>query len=447
MNNNVDFQLILAGECIPQLQMKGHNEPEYIELRDIIKGADAAYCHIETTFAEHSDVYAAKGNFLGELYISDPEECKELKWLGFSLASLAGNHSYDFADNGIDSTMKAVKAAGIKAAGTGHNLEEAREAVFLETEKRRRVALISVASGNISTEWANLSKNNMPSRPGPNPLRAKVTYSVPAEEAELLKEAGSSLHVLRKHNPNIPTDIEEDEFRIVWPAEQGTIAASGTVAVFRESDRYDVESFCHKGDLEGNLKSIQEAGKLSDLIIVAHHCCTKETVRNDEAPMFVKEFAHAAIDAGADVFAGHGWNRTLGIEMYKGKPIFYGLGNFIAQSRFQKYEPFDNFDGWNVAAGDYSKNMAMFDRKAMEGDLWWESVVADVRFDEKRELTSVKLIPIELGNERKISNHKEGRPIPAKGEKARKILERVCELSGKLGTHFEIVDDYAIWQS
>jgi poly-gamma-glutamate synthesis protein (capsule biosynthesis protein) len=40
------------------------------------------------------------------------------------------------------------------------------------------------------------------------------------------------------------------------------------------------------------------------------------------------EIAHAAIDAGADIVVGHGPHFSLPVEIYKGKPIFYGLGSF-----------------------------------------------------------------------------------------------------------------------
>jgi hypothetical protein len=39
------------------------------------------------------------------------------------------------------------------------------------------------------------------------------------------------------------------------------------------------------------------------------------------------EIAHAAIDAGADIVVGHGPHYSLPIEVYKGKPVFYGVGN------------------------------------------------------------------------------------------------------------------------
>ena len=43
---------------------------------------------------------------------------------------------------------------------------------------------------------------------------------------------------------------------------------------------------------------------------------------------YQKQIAHAAVDAGADLIMGHGVHAITPIEVYKGKPIFYGLGCF-----------------------------------------------------------------------------------------------------------------------
>ena len=43
---------------------------------------------------------------------------------------------------------------------------------------------------------------------------------------------------------------------------------------------------------------------------------------------YMTDIAHAAVDAGADVVMGHGPHYLLPIEIYKGRPIFYGLCNF-----------------------------------------------------------------------------------------------------------------------
>src|SRR6185295_3443500 len=51
----------------------------------------------------------------------------------------------------------------------------------------------------------------------------------------------------------------------------------------------------------------------------------------DLPPDFLVELAHKAIDNGADAFVGHGPHVLRGVEIYKGKPIFYGLGEFFYQ--------------------------------------------------------------------------------------------------------------------
>jgi poly-gamma-glutamate synthesis protein (capsule biosynthesis protein) len=47
-----------------------------------------------------------------------------------------------------------------------------------------------------------------------------------------------------------------------------------------------------------------------------------------EVLRYMTEIAHRAIDAGADLVVGHGPHYSLPIEVYKDKPIFYGLGSF-----------------------------------------------------------------------------------------------------------------------
>jgi poly-gamma-glutamate capsule biosynthesis protein CapA/YwtB (metallophosphatase superfamily) len=47
-----------------------------------------------------------------------------------------------------------------------------------------------------------------------------------------------------------------------------------------------------------------------------------------EVFQYMTEIGHAAIDAGADIVIGHGPHYSLPIEVYKSKPIFYGLGSF-----------------------------------------------------------------------------------------------------------------------
>src|ERR671910_1608761 len=63
-----------------------------------------------------------------------------------------------------------------------------------------------------------------------------------------------------------------------------------------------------------------------DLILVMPHW-GKEYIATPE-PQQV-DLAHTAIDAGADLVIGGHAHWPKGIEMYEGKPIFYGVGNFL----------------------------------------------------------------------------------------------------------------------
>jgi poly-gamma-glutamate capsule biosynthesis protein CapA/YwtB (metallophosphatase superfamily) len=43
---------------------------------------------------------------------------------------------------------------------------------------------------------------------------------------------------------------------------------------------------------------------------------------------YMTEIAHAAIEAGADIVIGHGPHYSLPVEIWRGRPVFYGLGSF-----------------------------------------------------------------------------------------------------------------------
>ncbi|WP_158926927.1 CapA family protein [Acidisphaera sp. S103] len=61
----------------------------------------------------------------------------------------------------------------------------------------------------------------------------------------------------------------------------------------------------------------------ADIVVVSCHWGLGR-----EVLAYMTEIAHAAIDAGADVVIGHGPHHFLPVELYRGKPIFYGLGSF-----------------------------------------------------------------------------------------------------------------------
>ena len=174
------------------------DEPGFTQVLDRLRSADVAYAHVETNFGEFSEVQApARGAQYGSYFLSDPRAVADLRWAGVDIASLANNHSFDFGAPGILSTIRHCEQAGIAHAGTGRDLEEAREPAFLET-RRGRVALVSVASGNKPHEWAGLPKASLPGRPGVNPLRPHMRYLIDEPAADQLRRLATELGILRE---------------------------------------------------------------------------------------------------------------------------------------------------------------------------------------------------------------------------------------------------------
>ncbi|MBN8816242.1 MAG: CapA family protein [Sphingomonas sp.] len=55
--------------------------------------------------------------------------------------------------------------------------------------------------------------------------------------------------------------------------------------------------------------------------------------RPSDTPAWQRDFARACVDAGAAAFVGHGPPMMQPYELYRGAPLFHGLGNFIFQTR------------------------------------------------------------------------------------------------------------------
>lgn len=73
-------------------------------------------------------------------------------------------------------------------------------------------------------------------------------------------------------------------------------------------------------------EAVKEVKQKSDFVIVSMHSGTEYTDKPNDSQI---NFAHAAIDAGANLVIGHHPHVVQTLEKYKGKFIFYSLGNFV----------------------------------------------------------------------------------------------------------------------
>jgi hypothetical protein len=150
------------------------------------------------------------------------------------------------------------------------------------------------------------------------------------------------------------------------------------------------------------------------------------------------KFAHDVIDQGADAFYGHGVHTLKGVEIYKGKPIFYGLSNFAVTEMI--------FASWRDAGAEPPTPLTgPIIGQGEDNELRWEWMQQPANFEamlasahyENGELIEVRLYPVDLGGMRRPGSQV-GIPKRPSSEVATKILEKVVEYSKPFGTKISI---------
>jgi poly-gamma-glutamate synthesis protein (capsule biosynthesis protein) len=406
-----DFTMALTGDSIITRALSVYEEPEYLEMIERIRGADVAFTNLEVLLHDYQTWPAHQSG--GTWMRADPKMAEELVWAGFDLVSMANNHTGDYGVEGMRLTMEHVRAAGLVGAGVGESLAAAREAKFLETAEAR-VALVSMASTFTDHSVAGRSRGDMPPRPGLSPLRFTTTRIVTPEAMQELREAAAAL------GQRVP----DDPTRLRFSGETYVVGDEiGRRTTPNEQDVAEVAAVVRNADL------------LADYVIVTIHAHESGAERMAPAD-FLVSFAHAMIDAGADVFVGHGPHVLRGIEIYRGKPIFYSLGDFLFQNETLLRLPAENYEryelGTDAHVGDFNLSRYANDTRSFPAQPEiWESVIAMPTF-RGGELVSIELHPISLqhGAPRWVR----GRPLPADDELSGKILDDLARISRPFGT-------------
>jgi poly-gamma-glutamate capsule biosynthesis protein CapA/YwtB (metallophosphatase superfamily) len=131
---------------------------------------------------------------------------------------------------------------------------------------------------------------------------------------------------------------------VYWPTNHEAREHSGGIAVIPGHTAYQVPShkvrpelppmnrpgippiiltWADKAYLAAFADDVAGLRRNADIVVASCHWGLGEEVLD-----YMSEIAHAAIDAGADIVIGHGPHHSLPVEVYRKKPIFYGLGSF-----------------------------------------------------------------------------------------------------------------------
>jgi poly-gamma-glutamate capsule biosynthesis protein CapA/YwtB (metallophosphatase superfamily) len=209
-----------------------------------------------------------------EGFYADPSAGQALKAAGFAAVGNANNVNY--GSDAIRSTLEELKKLGIPSTGAGLNRAQARAPVVFE-RSGLRIGFIQ----RTSVYWPT-NHEASDSTPGVAALRGHTAYQLPLHKTRQ--------EIPPANRPGVPPII------VTWADKQ-----------------YLVDY----------LKELTALRARVDILVASHHWGLHEEVLD-----YMPEIAHAAVDAGADVVIGHGPHYSLPVELYKGKPVFYGLGSF-----------------------------------------------------------------------------------------------------------------------
>ena len=413
-----------AGDSMVLRRLPGKYEG-FEQLRDFICRGDFRFFNLETTVHNHETYGAAVSG--GTWFCSPPGVLEDAREFGFNILTTANNHAMDYSHIGLEKTLRYVEEAGFPNAGVGRTLADAAAPVYLDTLSGR-IALIGACSTFNPNAMAGQQSSTVPGRPGLNGIRHSTVYQVSREDLERLKRIAEDIgingsrSIIRKEGylPPLPDG----------KAELGEL-------LFEATEKPGKITKVNPTDMARMEKSIQEARYFADYVIVSMHSHEIKGTDKTEPDYFCEEFAHKCIDAGAHAVVGHGPHLLRPIEIYKGCPIFYSLGDFVIQLENLRKAPADMYEKQSLPA-DAGIDV-LFDARNHHGTrgLCYEKAMYEAIIPyweaEDGKLTRLILMPIELNFAK--SRSMGGWPRPKYDEG---IIERLAEMSKPYGTEITI---------
>jgi len=261
----------------------GRPDPEsaFATVKPLLKGVDIAFCNLETVvvdakyLAPHDhDHHPRTDEWMFDSYVR----------AGFNVMNLANNPSTWHGLEPFVRCLDVLDKAGVVRGGAGRNLAEARKPAIIE---RNGTKVAFVCRATVCDPITAAAAED----------RAGIAYY----PVQTFYEPRLRVH----HVPGSPPVIH-------------TVPDRGA----------------HRAALE---EDIRAARKAADVVVVSWHWGVSPTTGGTgELTDYQIEMGHFAIDAGADMVAGHHSHVLQAIEVYKGKPILYSLGNFVHDLHYQK---------------------------------------------------------------------------------------------------------------
>jgi poly-gamma-glutamate capsule biosynthesis protein CapA/YwtB (metallophosphatase superfamily) len=330
--------------------------------------ADLSTVNLETVLSDRpKDTAYPKKRFILE---SGTATVAGLRKLGVDVAVLANNHSRDFLEDGIADTRDALAKAGVGMVGADVTADGA--AIPFHTT----VGGTSVGIAAFTSVDGDFVNGSYPTGAAPPDVAATEAWQydlrtwgfggIPAAPRRI----GQAWEEYQRAAPNTDTAALWTSLVAVYPELQDWVARRG----------HGGAAAWDPVTSPGRITALAAANRL--VVVQLHAGFQFQDAESDN----VRDIAHAAIDAGADIVIGHHPHVVQGMEWYKGHLIMYSLGNFVFDQNF---------------LSTFSSAVL---RTVWEGD----------------RLLEARLLPLELVDYR---------PVPLTDDAARQVLGRLWERS------------------
>ena len=263
--------LLLVGDIFVQ-----RDDPPSVfqHVRDLLKNGDFTFGNLEGSTSDTGEPWSIKETN----WRADARQVQALASAGFDAVNVANNHMLDFGHAALFETLDHLDRLGIKHTGGGHNKAEAHAPAIVE-KNGCRVAMLGYTSVFVP-EWAATEDG-----PGLAVMRARTSYEAPSRVFEV----------------------------------------PGTPPIIRTQ--------LYTEDKQRLAEDIAAARKQADIVVCAFHWGVSRG--HMKIAEYQTELGRHAIDCGAEIVFGHHPHVLQGIEVYRGRAIFYSLGNFT----FAQHDP------------------------------------------------------------------------------------------------------------
>ena len=243
-------------------------EPEkYFDTsKDLLRAADIAIGNMETP---HTDRPCWSNMESHSAPAVELARLSAFRYAGFDVATIGGNHCFDQGPYGITDPMEYFKGCGIATCGAGKDYDEARKPAVVE-RKGIKTAFLHYNLTGPRECWATVMKA------GSAYIRIATAYCNDRAEP-----GGSPSAIYTVADPRGKKNMADD---------------------------------------------ILSAGKNADHVIVYFHSGSPGKALLNQYEL---DLTHYAVDMGASAVLCCHTHAIASMEIYRGKPIYYGLGNFV----------------------------------------------------------------------------------------------------------------------